>query len=189
MSIRFRQVTCLHSFFGSARLPRAPFVESQERFPDEAACLEYLANPAGLRDIAARPAAMSGPGCWSAGTCGSALAVTTQTSVTAGTVMHGTRTPFRLWFWAAYLVATHAPGIGGFGTIRINPQMGLKSVTYTNVQTTGKPEEVTLHTFILNIEYSWERPASWHGFQCHGFYKGTLTARATTGNLTIEDTA
>ena len=28
-----------------------------------------------------------------------------------GTVMHGTRTSLRLWFWAAYLVATHTPGI------------------------------------------------------------------------------
>jgi hypothetical protein len=34
-----------------------------------------------------------------------------QTSVTAGTVMHATRTPLRTWFWAAYLVATHHPGI------------------------------------------------------------------------------
>jgi transposase-like protein len=25
--------------------------------------------------------------------------------------MHGTRTPLRLWFWAAYLVATHSPGM------------------------------------------------------------------------------
>jgi hypothetical protein len=28
-----------------------------------------------------------------------------------GTVMHGTRTPLRLWYRAAYLVATHTPGI------------------------------------------------------------------------------
>jgi len=28
-----------------------------------------------------------------------------------GTVMHATRTPLRTWFWAAYLVATHDPGI------------------------------------------------------------------------------
>ena len=34
-----------------------------------------------------------------------------QTSATAGTVMHATRTPLRTWFWAAYLVATHHPGI------------------------------------------------------------------------------
>ena len=42
---------------------------------------------------------------WQCKGCGS------QTSVTAGTVMHGTRQPLRLWFWAAYLVATHHPGI------------------------------------------------------------------------------
>lgn len=34
-----------------------------------------------------------------------------QTSATAGTVMHGTHTPLRTWFWAAHLVATHHPGI------------------------------------------------------------------------------
>jgi transposase-like protein len=42
---------------------------------------------------------------WECAACGR------QTSVTAGTVMHGTRTPLRLWYWAAYLVATHTPGI------------------------------------------------------------------------------
>jgi hypothetical protein len=31
--------------------------------------------------------------------------------VTAGTVLHNTRTPLRLWFWAAYLMSTHTPGI------------------------------------------------------------------------------
>jgi hypothetical protein len=34
-----------------------------------------------------------------------------QTSVTAGIVLHATRTPLRTWFWAAYLVATHHPWI------------------------------------------------------------------------------
>jgi len=34
-----------------------------------------------------------------------------QTSVTAGTVMHGTRLALRTWFWAAYLVSTFHPGI------------------------------------------------------------------------------
>jgi len=79
--------------------------------------------------------------------------------------------------------------IGGLCTIRINPQNGLESITYTNVQTTGKPEEVTLHTFILNIEYEWEGPLCGAGADVNGYYEGTLTARATTGNLTIEDTA
>jgi hypothetical protein len=45
-----------------------------------------------------------------------------QTSVTAGAVMHGTRTPLRLWFWAAYLVATHHPGISAR---QLQRQLGL----------------------------------------------------------------
>jgi len=34
-----------------------------------------------------------------------------QTSVTAGTVMHRTRTPLRKWFWAIYLVANDKRGL------------------------------------------------------------------------------
>ena len=45
-----------------------------------------------------------------------------QTAVTAGTVMHGTRTPLRTWFWAAYLVATHHPGISAR---QLQHQLGL----------------------------------------------------------------
>jgi hypothetical protein len=45
-----------------------------------------------------------------------------QTSVTAGTVMHKTRTPLRTWFWAAYLVATHHPGISAK---QLQRQLGL----------------------------------------------------------------
>ena len=32
-------------------------------------------------------------------------------SLTAGTVMHATRTPLQVWFWAAYLVTTQTPGM------------------------------------------------------------------------------
>jgi transposase-like protein len=42
--------------------------------------------------------------------------------VTAGTVMHGTRTPLQLWFWAAYLVATHHPGISA---VQLKRQLGI----------------------------------------------------------------
>jgi len=45
-----------------------------------------------------------------------------QTSVTAGTVMHRTRTPLRLWFWAAWLVATHTPGISA---VQLQRQLGI----------------------------------------------------------------
>ncbi len=46
-----------------------------------------------------------------------------QSSVTAGTVMHGTRMPLRLWFWAAYLVATHHPGISA---VQLQRQLGIR---------------------------------------------------------------
>jgi transposase-like protein len=86
-------------------------MDFQERFATEAACLEYLA-------VSRWPEGFVCPACggrrawvlerrhlWECGECGR------QTSVTADTVMHGTRTPLRVWFWAAYLVATHHPGI------------------------------------------------------------------------------
>jgi len=44
-----------------------------------------------------------------------------QTSITAGTVMHGTRTPLTLWFWAAYLVSTHTPGMSA---LQLQRQLG-----------------------------------------------------------------
>ncbi len=36
--------------------------------------------------------------------------------------MHATRTPLRTWFWAAYLVATHHPGISAR---QLQRQLGL----------------------------------------------------------------
>jgi transposase-like protein len=43
-------------------------------------------------------------------------------SVTAGTVLHRTRVPLRLWFSAAYLVTTHTPG---FSAVQLQRQLGL----------------------------------------------------------------
>ena len=97
-------------------------MDFQERFATEAACLDYLA--------ASRwPEGFACPGCggrrawvlerrhlWECAECH------LQTSVTAGTVMHGTRTPLRGWFWAAYLVATHHPGISAK---QLQRQLGL----------------------------------------------------------------
>jgi len=47
-----------------------------------------------------------------------------QTSVTAGTVMHRSKQPLRVWFWAAYLVTTHTPGISA---VQLQRQVGLSS--------------------------------------------------------------
>jgi len=46
-----------------------------------------------------------------------------QVSVTAGTVLHKTRTPIHLWFWAAYLTSTGTPGISAWQLPR---QLGLR---------------------------------------------------------------
>jgi hypothetical protein len=97
-------------------------MDFQDRFATEAACLDYLA-------VCRWPEGFVCPSCggrrawvldrrhlWECGDCGA------QTSVTAGTVMHGTRTPLRVWFWAAYLVATHHPGISAK---QLQRQLGL----------------------------------------------------------------
>jgi len=96
--------------------------EFQARFATEAACRAYLAAsrwPEGYRcprcthttafELAAR-------GLWQCKACGH------QTSVTAGTVLHRTRTSLREWFWAAYLVTTHTPGMSA---LQLQRQLGL----------------------------------------------------------------
>jgi len=51
-----------------------------------------------------------------------------QTSVTAGTVMHRTRTPLVQWFRAAYLMTTLTPGISA---LQLKRQLGLGSYQTT----------------------------------------------------------
>jgi transposase-like protein len=97
-------------------------IEFQERFPDEAACLDYLAASRwseGFRCPACggeRAWVLERRHLWECAACRH------QASVTAGTVMHRTHTPLRLWFWAAYLVATHTPGISAK---QLQRQLGL----------------------------------------------------------------
>jgi len=101
--------------------PRA-VIEFQRRLPDEGACRAYL--------FASRwPDGFSCPACdggevggeqrrhvWQCRRCGH------QTSVTAGTVMHKTHMPLALWFWAAYLVSRHGPGISA---LQLRRQLGI----------------------------------------------------------------
>jgi hypothetical protein len=47
-----------------------------------------------------------------------------QTSVTAGTVMHGSHLPLRTWFMAAHIVASHSNGISA---IQLQAQVGIGS--------------------------------------------------------------
>jgi hypothetical protein len=112
--------------------PRS-LIEFQRRFPGEAACAAYL-------EAARWPNGFVCPACdgvrgWALDTkawthecaqCGK------QTSVTAGTVMHGSKLPLTAWFWAAYLMATHSNGISA---LQLQKQLGLGSykscITYT----------------------------------------------------------
>ena len=104
--------------------PRS-LLEFQRQFPDEAACAAYLSTqrwPEGfvcpVCDSKRGWALETKPWTTECADCGR------QTSVTAGTVMHGSRLPLTVWFWAAYLMATHSNGISA---TQIRSQLGLGS--------------------------------------------------------------
>jgi hypothetical protein len=107
-----------------ADFPRS-LIEFQRRFPDEGACAAYLAR-ARWPDGFCCPACAHGKGwelsgrafTWECASCGR------QTSITAGTVMHGSKLPLTVWFWAAYLMATHSNGIAA---LQLQAQLGLGS--------------------------------------------------------------
>ena len=97
----------------------------QRQFADEAACASWLS--------AARwPEGFRCPACghdraWELGAKAwtyECAKCRRQTSVTAGTVMHGSKLPLTVWFWAAYLMATHSNGISARQMWR---QLGLGS--------------------------------------------------------------
>src|SRR5512134_735173 len=110
--------------FAMIDFPRS-LIEFQQVFPEERACAAYLAD-------ARWPDGFRCPDCgddkgWQLSTkaftrecasCGK------QTSVTAGTVMHGSKLPLTVWFWAAYLMATHSNGIAA---LQLQKQLGLGS--------------------------------------------------------------
>jgi len=100
-------------------------IEFQRQFPDESACAAYLASqrwPEGFRC----------PGCehekgWALQTKAFTWECTNchrQTSVTACTVMHRSKQPLTVWFWAAWLMATHSNGISA---LQLQKQLGIRS--------------------------------------------------------------
>src|SRR5208337_569390 len=113
-----------HEPFAMPDFPRS-ILEFQRQFPDEAACVAWLAAarwPEGFRcpvcghDHAWELDTKSWT--WECAECHR------QTSVTAGTVMHGSKLPLTVWFWASYLMATHSNGISARQMWR---QLGLGS--------------------------------------------------------------
>lgn len=98
--------------------------EFQQRFSTEDACLQFL--------IQSRwPEGFVCPRCggrehyWMEGRqllqCQSCKY---QTSATAGTIMHRSRQPLVLWFYAAYLVTTHTPGMSA---LQFQRQTGIQN--------------------------------------------------------------
>jgi len=111
-------------FASKGRFPRS-LLEFQGRFATESACADYL--------FARRwPDGFVCPGCGG----GRAWLLQTkaftyecadcrrQTSVTAGTIMHASKLPLTIWFWAAFLMATHSNGISA---LQLQNQLGLGS--------------------------------------------------------------
>jgi predicted RNA-binding Zn-ribbon protein involved in translation (DUF1610 family) len=100
-------------------------IEFQGGFATESACAEYLFERRW-------PAGFVCPGCgegrawllktkaftYECADCGR------QTSVTAGTIMHAGKLPLTIWFWAAFLMATHSNGISA---LQLQNQLGLGS--------------------------------------------------------------
>lgn len=107
-----------------ADFPRS-LLEFQRRFPDDAACASYL-TAARWPDGFVCPACGSVKG-WALTTKAwthECAACHRQTSVTAGTVLHGAKLKLTVWFWAAYLMATHSNGISA---LQLQKQLGLGS--------------------------------------------------------------
>jgi ISXO2-like transposase domain/Transposase zinc-ribbon domain len=106
------------------RFPKS-LLEFQRRFATESACAECLFERRW-------PEGFLCPGCgegrawllktkaftYECADCGR------QTSVTAGTIMHASKLPLTIWFWAAFLMATHSNGISA---LQLQNQLGLGS--------------------------------------------------------------
>jgi predicted RNA-binding Zn-ribbon protein involved in translation (DUF1610 family) len=106
------------------RFPRS-LIEFRDRFATESACAQYLFERRW-------PEGFVCPGCgggrawllqtkaftYECADCGR------QTSVTAATIMHASKLPLTIWFWAAFLMATHSNGISA---LQLQNQLGLGS--------------------------------------------------------------
>lgn len=107
-------------------MPRPPFPktlrEFQSQFVSEGACQQYLAKcrwPDGFvcpRCGHRRAYELAGLRRWQCASCRH------QTSLTAGTILHKTKTPLTVWFWAAYLMTTDKRGVSA---LLLQRQLGL----------------------------------------------------------------
>src|SRR6202165_5988917 len=97
--------------------------EFQEAFPDEAGCAAFLFERrwqggfvcprCGGERVAALKSRAHTYECLDCGR---------QTSITAGSVMHRSKLPLTVWFWAAHLMSTHS---NGMSARQLADQLGL----------------------------------------------------------------
>jgi predicted RNA-binding Zn-ribbon protein involved in translation (DUF1610 family) len=97
--------------------------EFQAGFPDEVSCAAFLFErrwPVGF----VCPACGGGRAVLlkSRAYTYECLACGRQTSITAGTVMHRSKLPLTVWFWAAHLMATHS---NGMSALQFEAQLGI----------------------------------------------------------------
>lgn len=101
-------------------------LEFSSRFSTDEACAQYLFKrrwPNGWQcPKCGRSKAyyVAARGLWECASCGR------QTSVTAGTVLHGTRTPLRLWFLAMFLMVSDKRGIS---SVALAQRIGITQTT------------------------------------------------------------
>lgn len=92
--------------------------EFEDRFGTEQSCLAYVSAlrwPAGFvcPRCDSQAAWLTKRGLWHCRSCG------TQTSVTAGTIFHGSRKPLRLWFRAMWYITNQKYGANALGLQRV----------------------------------------------------------------------
>ena len=107
-------------------MPRPSFPrtlrEFQRQFADDDACQRYLVAcrwPEGFRCPRCghdRAFPLTAQRRWQCASC------QYQVSVTAGTILHNTKQPLVVWFWAAYLITTDKRG---FSALLLQRQLGL----------------------------------------------------------------
>ena len=86
--------------------------EFQTSFPDETSCAAFLFERRWPQGFVC-PACGAGRAAFlrSRAHTYECLDCGRQTSITAGTVMHRSKLPLTVWFWAAHLMATHSNGM------------------------------------------------------------------------------
>lgn len=100
-------------------------LDFQKMFPDENACLTYLEEMRWPDGFVCPKCSIAGPPfrvpkrtrVLKCRTCHY------ETSITAGTIMHRSKTNIHIWFWAAHLISTQTPGISA---LELQKKLGIK---------------------------------------------------------------